>query len=329
MIAQTPDESARVERVIARALGRAACLYGHPLVELLRTCRLQTRSRFDPGKSGRAPMDALHCSTRPPVEHGPYGFAASPGLYTTAWIHLGDGPHWLYVPAAPAHHRQRHLVLHDARTDRLLSLDADALASGAELVLVGPHDDPPPLSGKQVLVRSSSNMVWLVAFSPAAMGPQSNIRLHGASDNPPHRRPPAVDLWAGDDSDAFVDLVERREPAARVAPTFYANLCRALAHAPPRPDDRALIASFRRIGLAPDAALDWQQLRPQVRAGLIEGFEDASRQSALDFNLDDLTPTAPPPRRQRARAFSASLMPSLTPTSRGRAFSEAAASLSL
>lgn len=73
-----------------------------------------------------------------------------------------------------------------------------------------------------------------------------------------------------------MDIIERDADAADVAPRFYSNLCRALAHARARPEARHLVASFRHAGLEPGDSLDWAHLPLPVRQGLVDGLADAA-----------------------------------------------------
>lgn len=337
--------AAETQRSLARSVGKAACVYGYPLVELMRMCRLQTMSRFDAIPSGRAPVDTLHHSDHPPTDRG--GERAG-GLYTTAWIYLGDGPRHLHLPAGWLHpgHRLR-ARLYNAHTEKIAEFGPDALVcSGADVLLLGPSADVPEARDGRTAVRASTDMVWLVVRvdgndddREGADALRAEIVLDAPEGTLKKRRPPAVDLWEGDDSDAIVDLLERGESASSVAPIFYSNLCRALAHARARPEDRRLVASFRLVGLEPGASLHWGSLMPALRMGLVEGFEDAAeylcmgtidreRQAIVDstMRLEILNDRVAP---YFASARNASLMPSLTSTSFGSAFRAMAASLSL
>ncbi len=278
-------------RAQARAIGLTAFVYGYPLLETYRTCRKQT----DPRDAGAArdlnmdvrgmPCNTLHHGRRPSTDQDrDVVTPANDLLYTLSWIHLADGPQLITVPSAAAH-GQRYFVLalYDAYTENFANIGArNSRPEGETVVLVGPDGHvPEALQGHRVL-RCPTNLVWLIARIvvgeesdwPAARRLQSDITLSPAPGTSASVRPPAVEHWVGEPIDAMAAMLENSEPAAQVAPRFFANFCQALAEAPGRVEDRGLVAWFGQVGLRPQARFDWQALDEPVRAGLIEGFAD-------------------------------------------------------
>lgn len=273
----------------ARAIGLSAFVYGYPLVESMRTCRLQTSTGAPAGahegSDARAPIDTLHHSPRPSTDQDrDIVTPANDLLYTTAWIHLGDGPRLLTVPSSAAHPgRYFVLALYDAYTENFENLGPRNCApEGETVVLVGPDGAiPASMAGLRVL-RCPTNLVWLIGRIlagdegdwPAARALQASIRLEAAPGTAGGRRPGGVDQWQGAPVDAMAASLEQGGAPADVAPVFFANLCRALADAPGRTEDQGLVAWFAQAGLVPGATWAWDGIDAPLRAGLVEGFAE-------------------------------------------------------
>ena len=291
MTASTAPSPAEARRAAARSVGLTAFVYGYPLTELYRTCRLQTEPQAQrrPGASAgsdvRAPINTLHHAPRPSTsEDRDVVTPANDLLYTMSWVYLGDGPMLLTVPAS-ARHPGRYFVLplYDAYTENFENLGPrNCNPDGEVVVLVGPEGTvPESLQGHRV-VRCPTNLVWLICRIlagdesdwPAARALQAEIKLEPAPGTPVGRRPAAIEHWMGEPVDAMAAAFENGEPAAQVAPRFFTNVCHALAEAPGRVEDQGLVAWLRQGGLAPDADFSWETLDEQVREGLVEGFAD-------------------------------------------------------
>ncbi|WP_295525843.1 DUF1254 domain-containing protein [uncultured Pseudacidovorax sp.] len=271
-------------RDMARSAGLAAFVYGYPLVESVRTCRLQTGHH---GLASRAPLNTLHSATRPSTDQDrDVVTPANDLLYTTAWIHLGDGPCVLTVPAA-AEHPGRYFVLalYDAYTENFENLGPrNCSAQGEQVLLLGPGQSAPAALSHLRQVACPTHLVWLIsrilvgdeADQPAARALQATIRLAPAEGTGPARAPASVAGWEGEPVDAMADM-EAGVPAEDVARRFFGNLCRALSDAPGRPEDQGLIAWFGQAGLRPGSGFDWALLDAPVREGLLQGFVEAIR----------------------------------------------------
>lgn len=259
-----------------RILGKAACIYGYPLVEMVRRCRVETRSSHQ--WSANPPIDVARDLGESRSCHRTHRRHAMRPL---AWINLVDGGRFLQVDRQPAM-GEWNVVLRDAWGHDVVSLDVGTLHRG--VLVMGPHADGLRVHEGIDRVRVSTSFASVLACDrstdPAEAGTgDAPLRLRindaiGATPRAP--RPAAVELWEGDVSDAFTDVLDRNEPVSGVAPHFYGNLCRALAHAPASADDQALVASLRAIGLAPSDSIDWPVLPWPIRAGLAQGFEDAA-----------------------------------------------------
>jgi len=289
-----PDPNLAVvlaRKALARSIGLAAFVYGYPLTETYRTCAMQTapqaerRAGASHGSDVRAPLNTLHHAPRPSThEDRDVVTPANDLLYTIAWVHLAHGPMLLTVPASSRHPgRYFVLPLYDAYTENFENLGPrNCNPEGETVVLVGPGGTvPESLAGHRV-VRCPTDLVWLIGRIlvgdesdwPAARTLQSEIGLAPAPGTVLQGRPSAVEHWDGPAVDAMAAAFENGEPAAQVAPRFFTNMCRELAEAPGRVEDRALVAWFGQAGLRPDAAFSWDTLDEPTREGLIEGFAE-------------------------------------------------------
>lgn len=270
---------------LARAAGVAAFVYGYPLVESMRTCRLQTVGGA--GTQQRAPIDALFHVTHPSTdEDRDIVTPANDLLYTTAWIHLRDGARLLRVPAA-ARHPGRYFVLalYDAYTENFENLGPrNCSADGETVVLVGPAGVVPAELAHLRVVRCPTELVWLIgrilvadeADLPAARALQAEITLECAPGSARGSAPLAVAQWPGEPVDAMAELHEQQRPAAEVAPRFFTALAHALADAPGRTEDQGFVAWLAQAGLQGGAAFRWDALEPAQREGLVAGMQEAS-----------------------------------------------------
>lgn len=271
-----------LQRIVNRAVATTASVYGYPLVEVLRTCRLQTRSCADPASKGRVPIDMLHHRLRPPAERVMWA-EGPPTVLSTAWINLADGPRHLLLRRQCSWAARPGLIsFHDAYGERFAELQRSEVPDGG-VVLLGPQTSATWGGGDFQVLQCATDLLWVIVRS-AVQGDAgdtlrqvaSEMQLFGATGTMNGRRPAAVDLWEGPASDVFSDFAERGEASEPLASAFYGNLCRALLQFPPKADDAALVRSFRQAGLQPCAALEWQALPPKLREDLVLGFEDAA-----------------------------------------------------
>lgn len=285
----TPTSAAAAQQALGRAVGLSAFVYGYPLTETYRTCRLQTQPQAQrrvgasAGSDVRAPLNTLHHSPRPSTdEDRDVVTPANDLLYSMAWIHLADGPRVLTVPS-PAAHAGRYFVLalYDAYTENFENLGPRNCAPGGEqVVLVGPGGQVPEALRALRVVQCPTNLVWLIGRIlvgdepdwPAARALQADIALAAAPGTPDGPRPAAVEQWVGEPVDAMAAVLDNGEEAAQVAPRFFTNCCHALAEAPGRLEDKGLLAWFAQGGLVPGPAFAWDNLDEDLRAGLAEGF---------------------------------------------------------
>lgn len=274
-----PDDAQAPRTALARSIGLQAFLYGYPLLEMVRTCRHQTRT------DGGVPLHRpLHWAGPTQAEDRDVVTPANDLMYTTAWLNLADGPRALQVPAADRHPgRYFVLALYDAYTENFANLGPRNCSAQGEVVwLLGPHDATPIPPGQRVQ-RCPSNLVWLLARVlvadaddlPAAKRLQAEIAVQPAAGSGAGGPSAAVAQWQGAVLDPMAAVLDHGEPPEPVAARFFANLCNALADEPGRVEDAGLVASFSPAGLRPGPGFDWAGLEPALRTGLLQGFNDA------------------------------------------------------
>ncbi len=259
----SPIFSAPVYDNPQQALTAAAALplviYGYPLIETLRTCRLQTSVQAATGY-GRAPVNVLSASTRQGThEDRDIVTPANDLLYFCGWIDLSDGPVTLQVPPLSDPDRYYVVELLDAHTNNFENLGPrNVPAEGAAVKLVGPGQQ----AGAGRAVACPTSLVWLIGRVlvqgeqdlPAAHAFEQGFRLDAPAIG---RQPQSVRLWR-ETGDAALD--------------FFHNLFQALREFPPSPEERGLLTLLRRLGIRLEDEVDIAALRPAVQAGLVSAY---------------------------------------------------------
>lgn len=271
-----------------QSVGFAAFVWGYPLVESVRTCRLQVAAEPGAEAAWHASIDRLqHVGRVATATDRDVVTPANDLLYTTGWIHLANGPRVLRVPAA-ARHPDRYFVLalYDAWTNNFANPGLRSSPADGEAVwLIGPDTpaDAPVPEGMRV-VRAPTDLVWLIGRVLAGPGDdvqtaralQAEIRLDCPPGTDTGRRPAAVDHWQGAPEDTIAALAARPAEAGSIAAAFFTNLCRSLADTAVPPADAGLADWFARAGLVAGAVFDFAHLPPPMRAGLQRGLQDAA-----------------------------------------------------
>lgn len=278
-----------LRQALGQSLGLTAFVWGYPLVESLRTCRLQTSSEHADQASWFAEIDRLQHVER--VTNDGDRDVVTPAndlLYTTAWIHLANGPRLLHVPAAAAHGgRYFVLALYDAWTNNFENLGLrNCAAQGESVWLVGPDQpaDAMPKDGRRV-VKSPTPLVWLLARVVAGEGNdvlaaralQKEIRLEVPKGTDAGVRPTAVERWSGPVEDTMAAHQARPDELATWGAHFFNNLCRGLASQPVQTQDQGLAAWLSSHGLSAHDSFNFEQLPPDLQSGLLQGLRDGAR----------------------------------------------------
>ncbi|MBU4610403.1 DUF1254 domain-containing protein [Achromobacter sp. GG226] len=242
----------------AYAVALPCWIWGYPLVETLRTCAARLAE-------ADTPVNQLHHDTQPSTHHDRWVVTpANDLLYSTAWVHLADGPVYLDVPAPTG--RYFVMALLDAHTNNWCNIGPEAGGAGTSRhAIVGPdwHGDLP--ADVQV-IHAPTDLVWLIgrilvddaSDLAAAQALQQGFALHPA-DGRPARAPASVTAY--DDG---------ADPLA-----FFGNLARGLTDFPVAESERGLVALWRAIGIRPGVPFMPDALAPDVRQALAWAAHDA------------------------------------------------------
>lgn len=256
------------QQALAAHAAIAATIAGYPLLESVRTCRVQTDVQTAPGAAGygRAPLNVIgHSDHRWTDRDRDIVTPANDLLYSNAWIDLRRGPVLITVP--PQTGRFFVLELLDAYTNNFHNIGLrNTPQAGGRFALFGPGFAAADVPSGCTAIECPTALVWLLgrvlvdseADLPAARAFQQGFTLQGS---PAPEPPDSVARWQ-DRGDAALD--------------FFANLGRALADFPPPPAQRgvfALLTDSAHVQLDADGHLS--DLRPAAIDGLRQGYAAA------------------------------------------------------
>ncbi|WP_213958996.1 DUF1254 domain-containing protein [Variovorax sp. dw_308] len=267
------EHATPVEALSAHA-AITAVIAGYPLLEAVRTCRVQTAGNDGgmPGATGygRAPFNELgHSAQRWTDRDRDIVTPANDLLYTNAWIDLRRGPVVIEVPAQTG--RYFVLELLDVYTNNFHNIGTrNSPREGSRFALMPPGDDSAPPAGC-IAIACPSALVWLLgrvlvddeADLPAARAFQAGFSLDTTFARAPALASPrSIAQWR-----------EGGDPAL----DFFANLLRAVQDFPPPSSQRGVFALLTSLHLqcADDGKL--ANLRPGVAQGLRQGHAAAMR----------------------------------------------------
>lgn len=256
----TPVYGSSQEALVAAA-ALPVVIYGYPLIETLRTCRVQTAVSAATGY-GRAPVNTLSASARQWThEDRDVVTPANDLLYFCGWINLADGPVTLRVPPLPERDRYYVVELLDAWTNNFENLGPrNVPAEGATVTLVGPGQTA---TGSHV-VACPTSLVWLLG-RVLVQGPGDLAAAHAfecgfALDAPGKALPQCVRAWSETGNEAL---------------DFFQNLFNALREIPPAEREQGVLTLLRKAGLKAEDEVDLAALRAEVRAGLENAYRQA------------------------------------------------------
>nr|WP_315592308.1 DUF1254 domain-containing protein [uncultured Cupriavidus sp.] len=247
------------QEALVAAAALPLVIYGYPLIETLRTCRLQT-SVDAPTRYGRAPMNMLSASARQWThEDRDIVTPANDLLYFCGWLNLADGPVTLRVPALPDADRYYVIELLDAHTNNFANLGPrNVPMAGADIEIVGPGQ-----RGDGVhVVEAPTSLVWVIG-RVLVTGPDDLPRAHAFEQgfqvvrSAGSARPASVTQWQ-ETGDEAIDLFQ--------------NLFRAMRDFPPAEQEQGLFTLLRKVGLRREDDVEIAALRPAVVNGLRSAF---------------------------------------------------------
>lgn len=246
------------QAALAAALATPLVIAGIPLIESIRTCRVQTAG--GPPGYGRAPMGRISASDHLWTDRDrDIVTPANDLLYFCAWINLAGAPAILSAPATTGRYFVMELL--DAWTENFINLGTrNVPATGASFALAGPSTSG-PLPVGTTRVDCPTDLVWLIGRVlvtgeddlAAARAFMQGFRLA----SPVTALPACVRAWqeGGDPAlDFFANLMraahEYPAPAIDGKPGFDAHaLWRALGFDPADPDSLARANSRIHAGL--------------------------------------------------------------------------------
>lgn len=261
------DHATPVEALSAHA-AITAVIAGYPLLESVRTCRVQTAGSEGATQGatgyGRAPFNVLgHSAERWTDRDRDIVTPANDLLYTNAWIDLRRGPVVIDVPAQTG--RYFVLELLDVYTNNFHNIGTrNSPREGGRFALMPPGDDSPPPAGC-IAIACPSALVWLLgrvlvddeADLPAARAFQADFRLNAT---PAPAMPRSIAQWS-EGGDTALD--------------FFANLLRAVQDFPPPASQRGVFALLTSLHLQSTDDGRLTNLRPGVAEGLRQGYAAA------------------------------------------------------
>lgn len=257
------------------AMATPLVIAGYPLVETVRTCRVQTSVSEGAGY-GRAPIGQISASNHV-WTHADRDIVtpANDLLYFCAWINLADAPAIITVPAATGRYFVVELL--DAYTENFINLGTrNVPPGGARFILRGPSTPAVPdadagaaeagaAKAGAMPVACPTDLVWLLgrvlvsgeADVPAARRFMDGFRLASSS-----KLPAAVRCWH-----------EGGDPAL----DFFANLLQCMAEYPAPNGSGDLSALVTALGLQPGDGGTLAHARPRVLEGLRSAYADGMR----------------------------------------------------
>ena len=281
--------SSNSRHALGQSVGFAAFTWGYPLVETVRTCRLQTVHGTTSKAGWQMAIDTLY-HKRKVATHKDRDVVtpANDLLYTSGWINLSNGPRLLTVPA-----REKFpglyfvLALYDAWTNNFANPGfRESPAQGETIMLVGPdHNANSELPKGVRVIHSPTNLVWVISRVLAGEGAdvdtaralQSGITLTCPAGTTSAAAPSGVAHWMGLPEDTMAALLARPGDAEAIAAQFFTNLCRSLVDQRVAAEDTGFAHWVARCGLTASAQFDFTQLPDALRSGLVQGLVDAAR----------------------------------------------------
>ncbi|MEZ5730510.1 MAG: DUF1254 domain-containing protein [Burkholderiaceae bacterium] len=232
-----------------------AVVAGYPLLEVLRTCRMQALSPEE--GYGRAPFNVMAHSARQWTDADrDFVTPANDLLYSNAWVDLRAGPVVLEIPAAT-----RYFVVEclDVYTNNFLNLGTrNVPPEGGRFALLAPGTDETQAPAGTRPVHCPTPLVWLLGRVlvdgphdlEAARAMQAGFDLKGPSIAWPMA--------------SLAGWQEGGDPAL----DFFSNLARALADFPPPADQRAPFELMASAHIRLPASGSLTRLRPSSLEGL-------------------------------------------------------------
>lgn len=239
-------------------------VWGYPLLEVLRTCQLQTDPAA-PAGFGRAAFGQFQRSERPWThEDRDIVTPSCDLLYYNGWAWIGDAPVRLHIP--PNQGRYYVVQLLDAWSENFHNVGVrNTPAEGTDWWLLHQDDPVPDVIDPDRVLRCPTRLVWLLGRAlvggpedlPAASAFVQAVQLEGSGP-----RPACVRDWHRSDDAAF---------------DFFANLMQAVQDLGVPPGASDLRPLMRSLRLPPGDRQALERSSTRVREGLALGHARALR----------------------------------------------------
>jgi hypothetical protein len=258
----------------ARTIAREAYVYGFPMVDAY---RIQHAYFVDlGGPEFKAPWNQLHHEAR---VYGPADRAVqtpnSDTPYSMAGLDLRAEPVVVTVPPIRGE-RYFSVQLVDAYTHNFAYLGSRATGNGGGSFLVtGPGWKGAKPKGVEAVLRCETSLA-LAIFRTQLLGPGD---LDGVKAVQAGYGVQPLSRFLGRAAPKAAPAVEFPRPLGpeqqRTSLAFFDVLAFVLRFAPEHPDEKALRASFARIGVAPGKRFEPETLAPELRQAIADGMADA------------------------------------------------------
>lgn len=262
-----PDQNVRANEdplvTLVRMAAGPLALARYPVVEVVRTCALQTSLRStNPLDSS---FNSIHASMRRWThEDREFVTPSNDFLYMNGWIDLSNGPVALDIPEMEA---QRYYVVEllDAFTNNFVNLSARTAGSQGGRFVLHMRDQTPTADDRKPL-ECPTSLVWLLGRVlvkgdddlAKAQQVAGAFRLSG----PPCAGPTCVSRWH-ESGDFALD--------------FFQNVFNSVTDIPVQEAEAAMFEMFARVGVRDRSSIDVAVLPAPVQQGLRLGYADAQQ----------------------------------------------------
>lgn len=241
------------------AMATPLVIAGYPLVETLRTCRVQTAVSKASGY-GRAPFGQISASDHL-WTHADRDIVtpANDLLYFCAWINLADAPALITVP--PAGGRYFVIELLDAYTENFINLGIrNVPPQGARYVLHGPSTPAAATAAAAaagaIATACPTSLVWLLG----------RVLVSGEADLAAARE--YMERFTLDSRSTLPASVRLWQDSGDAAPDFFANLLHGMADFPAPAGGGDLSALVTALGFKPGDGAAPAGANSRVQEGL-------------------------------------------------------------
>lgn len=246
-----------------------AYVFGYPLITMDQTRLVMTNVATPEEASGRAPMGQFaNARGYPDASFRDVTAPNANTLYSTAWLDLAKEP---YVLSLPDEHGRYYLMpMLSGWTEVFRVPGTRTTGTGAQrYLIIGPNWKGPAIVPAATLVKSPTNLVWIIGRTFARDTPVDLQMVHdlqrqymlvplGAFGRtytpPPGNVDPSIDM----------KTPVRDQVNALHAATFFNRLAMLMKDNPPSKADSTIVAQMATIGIVPGQPFDTTRLSPEL-----------------------------------------------------------------